>query len=457
MFYLQKNNIHRLKHRLRSGLPASALSLLLFLPPGIAYAGQTEGDSESLSNQQLLQQIKGLEQRVIELETTTVLSDPETRVKPVEVFVDENGLEHSTQVAGSKRRLTYQRERVYRRQTINEKIEEALDDAANRNVQIGVDAAIIMQNVQQTAGSDKTADGNFYQLASTDLYFTAGLAQYTVFFADIVGLSGTPPDAEINGLTLVNGYAARLDEQNDLSLREAWLMTELWDQKISLIVGRLDLTNYFDSNAAANDETQQFLSDALVNNPALGLSENGAGMALVYDPKSAFTFKLGYQQSTSTATNLSDSLFLLLEAGYQMNPFHIGEGNYRIWYREDNTGAGTYAAGISIDQKLLPGVTLFGRYGSAENLSSPDKDDYYSAGFQFNAGLGFNPEDVFGIGYARSELATLEKEKLFEAYYNLAMTEKMQLSFNLTYLDEKRMTADTDSYFISGVRLQASF
>lgn len=451
MLYLSTKIYGRYLSRWQSSSPVLNISFILLLLM-IPFGAQAESDRE-----QLLKRIEGLEQRVIELETTTVLSDPETRVKKIEVFVDENGFEHDTRVPGSHRVTTYQRERVYRRQTINEKIEEALDDAASRNVQLGVDAAIILQNVQQPRGEDKTADGNFYQLASTDLYFTAGIAQYTVFFADIVGLSGTPPDNEINGTTLVNGYAARLIKQNDLSLREAWLMTELWDQRLSLVVGRLDLTNYFDANAAANDETSQFLSDALVNNPALGLSENGAGMAVVYDPKSAFNFRLGYQQSSSTASNLSDSLFLLLEAGYQANPFHMGEGNYRIWYREDSTGNGSSAFGVSLDQRLMAGITLFGRYGSAENTASTKRDSYYSTGLQFDTGLGFNPEDAFGIGYSRSDLATNEKETLFESYYNLAMTEKLRLSFHLTFLEEKRVDSSTDAYVISGVRLQASF
>jgi len=431
----------------------SVLKLLIIATLTTPIAAQAASKQD-----QLLERIKGLEQRVIELETTTVLSDPETMVKKVEVYIDDNGIEHQTKKPGTHKITTYQRERVFRRQTINEKIEEALDDAENRNVQLGVDAAIIIQNVQKTKGPDVgKADGNFYQLASTDLYFTAGLAQYTVFFADIVGLSGTPPDLEINGLTLVNGYAARLVEQNDLSLRESWLMTELWDQQLSLVVGRVDLTNYFDSNAAANDETSQFLSDALVNNPALGLSENGAGMAVVYDPKSSFNFKLGYQQSTSLATNLSDSLFTLVEAGYKANPFQLGEGNYRVWYRTDNTGSGTSAAGISFDQKILPGVTLFARYGSSENPTSSDKDNYYSTGLQFNSGLGFNPEDAYGIGFAKSELATKEKENLLEAYYNLAMTEKLRLTFHLTSLEEFRANSTTDGYIVSGVRLQASY
>ncbi|HHJ80070.1 MAG TPA: hypothetical protein ENJ65_00390, partial [Candidatus Tenderia electrophaga] len=114
----------QIKHKKRS-LSAALVALL----PLAAYAQ---------SDDALLQRIEAMEQRIIELETTTVLSDPETSVKRIEVFVDENGLEHDTEVAGSRRIVTYQRERVFRRQTINEKIEEALADAESRSVQLGV-------------------------------------------------------------------------------------------------------------------------------------------------------------------------------------------------------------------------------------------------------------------------------------------------------------------------------
>jgi hypothetical protein len=42
--------------------------------------------------------------------------------------------------------------------------------------------------------------------------------------------------------------------------------------------GKGDLTNYFDTNAVANDETSQFLSSGLVNSVAVTFPEdNGAG------------------------------------------------------------------------------------------------------------------------------------------------------------------------------------
>ncbi len=443
-------------------LAGAGVALALVLPAFAQAGGPANDDRARLLErirqlEQRLQRLEGLEQRLAELEQTAVLSEPETRVKRVERWVDAQGIEHPKPQPGAKKVVTYQREKVYRRQTINEKIEEALADAESRRVGVGVDASIILQNAQQTRGPKGQADGNSYQLASADLIFTAGLAQYTVFYADIVSLSGTPPDDEIGGLTLVNGYAARLQEQNTLTLREAWLRTELFNQRLALVAGRLDLTNYFDNNAAANDETTQFLSDALVNNPTLGLSENGAGMAAIYDPKTAFTLKFGYQQSTSKATNLSDSLFFLTEAGLRLTPLGLGEGNYRAWYRTDNSsGVDQTAYGVSIDQRISPVITLFGRYGSAETAAG-GRDRFYSGGVQFAKGRVFNPEDAWGLGYANYDLAAGDEEEVIEFYYNLKMTEKLRLSMHLTHVTERPSGQPTVAYLVPGLRMQASF
>jgi hypothetical protein len=406
--------------------------------------------------QELQNRVEQLERRIGDLESSTVLSEPETTVKEIQVYVDDNGNEFDEPGPGRRLVITYQRERVYRRQAISEKLDEALEDAASRSVAVGVDAAIVLQNVQQNSGGKTAADDEFYELASADLYFTAGLAQNTIFYADIVGLSGTPPDNEVGGLTLLNGYAARLVNQNQLNLREAWLLTELANQRVQLAAGRVDLTNFFDHNAVANDETTQFISDALVNNPMLGLSENGAGLAAVYDPKNGFTARIGYQQSSSTASNLSNSLFYLAEVGKLVTPGNLGEGNYRLWYRTDNSsGENQTAMGISVDQKLSAALTVFGRVGKSETPG--DDDEYVSLGLQFKNGITFNPEDAWGVGFANTELGAGDEEDLIEAYYNLRMTQKLQLSFHLTHVTEKPFGGDEVGYFVPGVRLQASF
>lgn len=446
------------RYDLRSVGSASVALAMCCAATSVAQAQANQGAAAPAQSEreQMQERIDQLERRVGELESSTVLSEPETRVRRIEVYVDENGVEYTEPGPGREPQVTYQRERVFRRQTINEKIEEALDDASSRSVAVGVDGGIVVQHVQQDTGPDAPADGNTYQLASADLFFTAGLAQNTIFYADIVGLSGTPPDNEVGGLTLLNGYAARLVNQNELNLREAWFMTELARQRVGLTMGRVDLTNYFDHNAVANDETTQFLSDALVNNPMLGLSENGAGLAAVYDPKNGFSAKLGYQQSSSQALNLSDSLFYLAEVSQLITPFNLGEGNYRAWFRTDNSsGVDQQAYGVSIDQKITAALTLFARYGSAEALGGDD-DKFYSAGFQLKNGVVFNPDDAWGVGLANTEIGD-DEEDLLEGYYNLRLTQKMQLSFHLTYVTEKPIGVEEVSYFVPGVRFQASF
>jgi len=406
----------------------------------------------------LLDRIKTLEQRIADLESGTVLSEPETRVKRVEVYVDKNGNEHDEPVPGAEKKVTYQRERVYRRSWLSEKLEQALGDENAKRIQIGVSAASVTQFAHQTKGAalDPDANNHFYQLASADLLFSAGIAQYTSFFADIVGLSGAPPDAEIPSLTLINSYTARLVRQNEVNVREAWIRTELFGQKLGLSSGRLDLANYFDRNAMANDETFQFISDALVNNPMLGLTSNGAGVVGVFDPKNGFALKGGFQQSNTNATNLSDSIFSMVEADYLARPRGLSEGNYRVWFRNDNsTGSSRQAWGLSLDQKLTNQFGLFGRYGRAD--ADIDKDNFWSLGFQVQNGVVFSPLDFWGVGYSQTSLGSGDDEKQVEGFYNFQISEKLRLSLHVQHYFERQAGTPDYGFLVPGVRLQARF
>lgn len=417
-----------------------------------AHAQQSPPDPKAMQ-----ERIDALEKRLSELESSAVLSEPETRVRKKEVYVDANGVEHDEPVAGAKKTTTYQRETAYRRQAISEKIEEALSAENESKVQIGVDGNIVLQALSQTKGEEIEADGHAYELASADLFFTAKLAQNTVFFADLVGFSGSTPDEELVGSPLaLNGYGARLDDPDEVNLREAWIQTELFDQQLTLIGGRLDLTNYFDTNAVANDETRQFISDPLVVNPMLGLSSNGAGLTAIYDPKGGFVFTLGAQQSSEDATSLSDSIYTLAQVGYRARPFGLQEGNYRVWYRRDNsTDTQQDGYGVSVDQKLTPSFTVFARYGRAD--AGDGSDQFYSAGFQFQNGWTLNPADAWGLGVAKIDLADGRKETLSEVYYNLHLAEKLRLTAHLQYAEETTVGAEKIAYIVPGLRFQASF
>jgi hypothetical protein len=422
-----------------------------------AASAQQAADAE---RQVLLQEVAELRQRVTDLESTAVLSEPETRVRRVEVFVDENGNEHDDPVPGAKRQVTYRRERVYRRQTISEKIEEALASAEEHNVKIGVDAAITTQFARRTKGGEPLVNDHAYALASADLFFTAGIAQNTIFFADIVALSGSQPNAEIPSLTLLNGYTARLVAQNQLNLREVWLRTELFGQRLALTTGRLDLTNYFDNNALANDESTQFLADALVNNQMLGLESNGTGVAAEFDPKNGFRLKFGLQQSNDDATNLSQNLFTLSEVGYTFTPFSLPEGNYRLWFRTNNSAEQILekAVGVSIDQKLTNAIGLFGRYGTQGfEPEFPGRDNFWSVGVGVQNNHVFNPLDTWGIGYAETSFFDSDREKLVEGYYNLLLTDRLRMTFNVIHILDTPVGSQKFGYLLPGIKIQAAF
>jgi hypothetical protein len=409
--------------------------------------------------QALLDRIDELERRLSTLESTAVISQPKVLVKEVHNWVDDNGNVYDREVPGSKEQVTYQREIAQRRQTIDDEIADALAEEAAGGVEIGINNVTTLQGALQTKGEETEADGHMYGLSAADITFAASSAALnTQFYADIVGIGGSPPEQEIDALNLLNGQTARLSN-NQLSVREAWLRTEVAHQRLGLKIGRIDVTTHIDRNAAANDETTQFISDALVNNPVLGLGSNGFGAVAEWDPKKSWNAKFAIQQSTDPSIqlgSLSDSMFKFGEFEYIARPFGLGEGHYRIWGRSDNSSGAGYrdAYGFSIDQKVSQAITLFARYGNGEVGDIPGDEYFYSGGVQFGAPHTIHPEDFWGIGLAHTDFEEGPSEKLAEGYYNMHLTGHLRASFMLQYVFESSNGA---GYFLPGARVQVVF
>src|SRR4051812_11935822 len=96
-----------------------------------------------------------------------------------------------------------------------------------------------------------------------------------------------------------------------------------------------------------------------------------------------------------------------------MTPVYLGGGNHRGGDPATNASSITSTAwGVSIDQRVAPAVTLFGRYGDGKVPGGAEGETAFSAGQHFwSAGMGFrqgfifNPADSWGIGYAQTRLA----------------------------------------------------
>ncbi|HZF32109.1 MAG TPA: carbohydrate porin, partial [Gammaproteobacteria bacterium] len=287
-----------------AGVAAVLASAAVPLSVHAQAAGAAKAAPANVDVQALLNRIDELERRLSQLESTAVLSAPKVLVKEVHVWVDDNGNIYDHEMPGTKEQVTYQREIAQRRQTIEDEIGDKLAEEAANSVEIGINNVTTLQGALQTKGPDTVADGHMYGLSAADITFAASSAALnTEFYADLVGIGGSPPEQEIDALNLLNGQTARLSN-NQLSVREAWLRTEVAHQRLGLTLGRIDVTTHFDRNAAANDETTQFISDALVNNPVLGLGSNGFGAVAEWDPKKSWSFKLGLQQSSDPSVQL---------------------------------------------------------------------------------------------------------------------------------------------------------
>jgi hypothetical protein len=99
---------------------------------------------------------------------------------------------------------------------------------------------------------------------------------------------------------------------------------------------------------------------------------------------------------------------------------------------------------------------LFARYGT-QGLEAADRDHFYSVGLGFSRGLIFNPNDMWGVGYGRMDLASGEREDLVEGYYNLQLTERLRISFHLTHVLDRPDSETEFGYLLPGVRFQAAF
>ena len=212
----------------RAGVPAAPL------PPAAP---------ANLDTQAILDRLNAIDERLNNLETNVVLSEPKTIVREVERYVDPSGAEFDQPAPDRRPVLTYERQRVFRRQSIGEEIEDALAAEGASGVEIGVSSVTTVQGAIRTAGSETEADGHIFGVTQADITFLAqSAALNTSFFADVVAIGGPGPDGEIPGLTLLNSQLARLSN-NRLQTREAWIRTEFFGQRLGVTLGQVDLTN----------------------------------------------------------------------------------------------------------------------------------------------------------------------------------------------------------------------
>ena len=273
-------------------------------------------------------------------------------------------------------------------------------------------------------------------------------------------------------------------------------------EKLEITFGKMDLFGFFDQNAAAGDEGRQFLNSAFVHNPLLdaggqiGVDANGfqPGFVASYlnetSKPETWRLSLGVFGSGPRGANYQRTLaspLVIAQAETSLKFLGGLTGNYRVyaWQRSqgnelDGTTAHQSGWGLSADQKVGDGLTLFGRYGQqisgkvrfdrALTMGSEINGAYWSrggdslgvaAGFMHASNAyhdaGLHMMDVDGDGVTDFSYTPGGAEKLAEIYYRYRITKQFELSPNFQYISQLGGNTDAASVKIIGLRAQLAF
>jgi len=349
----------------------------LVISAGVALASAMPGLAAEPSNAELLERIERLEQKNQQLEKA--LPGGRAGEKAPENVMPSKNAEFQSQG-------TQEQERTLQ---------------ARRGITADVSLTAVAQRANDAATTDNTGESQLNYRADVSISLPAGKignAEGTIFGQLRMGQGNgletlRPTFSGPNTTALpVNGDngTARLVQawyQADIPLSRGASRTSS-GRDLTINFGKMDPFAFFDQNAAANDETRQFLNNVFVHNALLdaggdtGADEYGfsPGLRLAYMNETrtsrAYGLSLGVFGAGTGAKfhKTFSSPFVIVQADTRRKFFGGREGNYRfyVWhngqaapYQNDvDPGREAHAGwGVSVDQRVGEAVTLFGRYG----------------------------------------------------------------------------------------------
>jgi hypothetical protein len=409
--------------------------------------------------QRLQERIRVLEERLDKLERVEVIKKAVEYVCPGgEIFDQPPPGGRCSDGSRPQIRDTVRKSTVARRESIAEKIEAVMQDVDAKKVAVNGAARGTLQQVANAEAGQNQLFGE----GSIDLTLLYRPMVRTTLFIDFEAIGGPGPDKKLGSLSRVNADAETLGGQDEkLTIREGWLLLRFVNDRLDFLIGKLDLTNYFDRNAFANDETTQFLNQALKNNPMLMPPQNGAGVVVRWDAGRDLGFSLGGQTTHDLGQDLWSEPFVIGEIDYHST--RLIEGNYRLWARVSSLSTNheqqMWGVGVSMDQLLTPQFGVFVRAGFNQ-IESVSRTFYAaSAGLRWTGPLWNRPRDRLGVGYSFQRDVPGD-EQVTEVYYNLFLTDHFSVIGNVECLihGPNQVTGKTNNnVVIPGIRAVVVF
>jgi carbohydrate-selective porin OprB len=250
------------------------------------------------------------------------------------------------------------------------------------------------------------------------------------------------------------------------------------DGRWILLAGRIDQSDYFDANRAANDGFGQFLAFAFENNLSIPWSTYGSfgGLLRVQLKKRRYLLaSIGAAGNEDPRIPWSaegqDGWNQVIEFGAAYDLAGLGRGHIRVtpWHSRV-PGASGFGLALNLDQALGtprwgagptgPGRSASGpmvgffRAGVGEPAVTPVQT-FVSAGAVLQQPFG-RARDALGLGFAWSKPspgAGQRSEGLIETYYRFALSPAVSLTPDLQIVINPAQDSDATTVAVLGLRL----
>jgi len=362
---------------------------------------------------------------------------------------------------------------------------------ALKGIEIGFSATDVVQgsignHTNEGIPSERDRADRVDGSVSADLEISKRIGDHGRVTVILAAAYGDGLDPRIPSWWGINGDAE--DEQR-VYLKELWYEHEFFDGRLCFTLGKVDLTAYVDANEAANDENTQFLSPGFVHSAAIAFpDDNGPGVRVRFIPLELVDISLGWGEGDADWNELGQRSFFIAELG--LHPQLGGlEGNYRLygWYRRHHRDEGFvswdnqikgisdsrngWGLGLSLDQAVTPGVTLFGRIGY-QDQKVYEFGWAWSVGVEVKGGYWGRNDDAFGIAYGMAMISDdyhdfkrivdaepwfTQDESHLELYYRFQVHDHISLSPDLQVLWNAQGDGRFDPVAVIGIRGTVEF
>ncbi len=300
-----------------------------------------------------------------------------------------------------------------------------------------------------------TATGSF------DLFVATRLGRETLVFVDLEAIGGNGPNENITSLVPLNGDAGSTQTPDGLDrmhVLEAWVEFSALGDLANFTAGKIDLTNYFDNNAAANDETAQFISSAFVNSAAFPAPFNTPGIKLRAEFPIGIFFQLAAVSSDNSGNRIFERLFKIASSGFRIDFGKSLVSTFRFYGYIHGDADNSKGYGISVDLPIGSKVEAFGRWNKNEHVLADYAgiESAWSGGLQFNSRLLNRPLLIgAAFGETRSADTRLRKERIVEVFFRQHVNQWVHLSPHFQLLENA--AGSSERTVLLGFRSQFDF